>query len=163
GLVEQWQEELLDKFGLVFELLTRALVEATIDASVFERHPLLIARMDQLARNPELLAQLEGTDWDLVVVDEAHRMSAGYSGAELKRTKRYELGQLLGRLTRHLLLMTATPHAGKQDEFEIFLALLDGDRFEGRHRDAVHTADPSDLMRRMIKEDLLDMDGRPLF
>ena len=163
SLVEQWQEELLDKFGLVFELLTRSLVEATIDASVFERHPLLIARMDQLARNPDLLAQLEGTDWDLVVVDEAHRMSARYYGAELERTKRYQLGQLLGRLTRHLLLMTATPHAGKQDEFELFLALLDGDRFEGRHRDAVHTADPSDLMRRMIKEDLLDMDGRPLF
>ncbi|HLT09516.1 MAG TPA: helicase-related protein, partial [Micromonosporaceae bacterium] len=163
SLVEQWQEELLDKFGLGFELLTRSLVEATIGTTVFERHPLLIARMDHLARNPDLLAQLEGTDWDLVVVDEAHRMSARYYGAELKYTKRYQLGQLLGRLTRHLLLMTATPHSGKQDEFELFLALLDGDRFEGRHRDAVHTADPSDLMRRMIKEDLLDMDGRPLF
>ena len=55
------------------------------------------------------------------VVDEAHRMSAHYFGAELKTTKRYELGKLLGGVTRHLLLMTATPHAGKQEDFQLFL------------------------------------------
>lgn len=67
------------------------------------------------------------------------------------------------RVTRHLLLMTATPHAGKQEDFQLFLALLDGDRFEGRYRDGVHSVDPGDLMRRMVKEELLTMDGRPLF
>ena len=130
---------------------------------MFDRHPLLIARMDQLARSDEMLAGLEASDWDLVVVDEAHRMSAHYFGAELKTTRRYQLGQLLGRVTRHLLLMTATPHAGKQEDFQLFLALLDGDRFEGRFRDGVHTVDPGDLMRRMVKEELLTMDGTPLF
>jgi superfamily II DNA or RNA helicase len=163
ALVEQWQEELYDKFGLDFTLLTRSLLDATPDGAVFERHPLLIARMDHLSRSDDLHDRLRASDWDLVVVDEAHRMSAHYFGHELKTTRRYQLGQLLGRVTRHLLLMTATPHSGKQEDFQLFLALLDGDRFEGRYRDGVHTVDPGDLMRRMVKEDLLTMDGRPLF
>ncbi|MGH3926577.1 MAG: DEAD/DEAH box helicase, partial [Pseudonocardiaceae bacterium] len=125
SLVDQWQEELYDKFGLRFELLTRSMIDAALEANVFDRHPLLIARMDQLSRSEDLLERLERSDWDLVVVDEAHRMSAHYFGTELKTTKRYELGRLLGRVTRHLLLMTATPHAGKQEDFQLFLALLD--------------------------------------
>jgi superfamily II DNA or RNA helicase len=163
SLVEQWQEELLDKFGLRFELLTRTLVDAAIDDSVFDRTPLLIARMDQLSRADDLKAQLERSDWDLVVVDEAHRMSAHYFGAELKTTKRYELGRLLGRVARHFLLMTATPHAGKEEDFQLFMALLDADRFEGRYRDAVHSIDTEGLMRRMVKEELLTFEGKPLF
>jgi superfamily II DNA or RNA helicase len=163
SLVDQWQEELADKFGLRFELLTRQLADATIDGSVFTRFPLLIARMDQLSRSDDLKAQLDRCDWDLVVVDEAHRMSAHYFGPELHTTKRYQLGQLLGRHTRHLLLMTATPHSGKEEDFQLFMALLDSDRFEGRYRDAVHTVDTEGMMRRMIKEELLTFEGRPLF
>ena len=59
--------------------------------------------------------------------------------------------------------MTATPHNGKEEDFQLFMALLDGDRFEGRFRDGVHAADVSDLMRRMVKERLLKFDGSPLF
>ena len=59
--------------------------------------------------------------------------------------------------------MTATPHNGKEEDFQLFLALLDGDRFEGRFRDGVHQVEVSDLMRRMVKEKLLRFDGRPLF
>lgn len=163
SLVEQWQEELADRFGLRFELLTRSMIDASIDGNVFEQSPLLIARMDQLSRSEELQARLEQSDWDLVVVDEAHRMSAHYFGAELKTTKRYELGRLLGRVARHLLLMTATPHAGKEEDFQLFLALLDADRFEGRYRDGVHSVDTEGLMRRMVKEELLTFEGKPLF
>ena len=163
SLVEQWQEELLDKFGLRFELLTRSMIDGLLDESPFDRYPLLIARMDQLSRSEELQQQLERADYDLVVVDEAHRMSAHYFGAELKTTKRYELGRLLGRVTRHLLLMTATPHAGNEADFQLFMALLDGDRFEGKYRDGVHSVDTDGLMRRMIKEDLLTFEGKPLF
>jgi superfamily II DNA or RNA helicase len=90
-------------------------------------------------------------------------MSAHYFGNELKKTKRYQLGELLGRRTRHLLLMTATPHAGKEEDFQLFMALLDTDRFEGRYRDAVHTVDTKGLMRRMVKEDLKTFEGKPLF
>ena len=163
GLVEQWQDELREKFGLTFELLTRQLADAEPDGNVFARHHLLIARMDQLSRSDDFKDQLDGADWDLVVVDEAHRMSAHYFGSELKKTKRYQLGELLGRHARHLLLMTATPHAGREEDFQLFMALLDTDRFEGRYRDAVHTVDTDGLMRRMVKEDLKTFEGRPLF
>jgi hypothetical protein len=98
-----------------------------------------------------------------VVCDEAHKLSATFFGGEVKYTKRYHLGQLLSGLTRHFLLMTATPHNGKEEDFQLFLALLDGDRFEGRFRDGVHQVDVSDLMRRMVKENLLKFDGTRLF
>ena len=163
GLVEQWQDELREKFGMSFELLTRQLADAEPDGRVFARHHLLIARMDQLSRSDDFREQLEKADWDLVVVDEAHRMSAHYFGSELKKTKRYQLGELLGRHARHFLLMTATPHAGREEDFQLFMALLDTDRFEGRYRDAVHTVDTDGLMRRMVKEDLKTFEGRPLF
>jgi len=163
SLVDQWQEELFDKFGLRFELLTRSLIDATLGENVFERFPLLIARMDMLSRDTDLQDLLEQADYDLAVVDEAHRMSARYYSNELKATKRYQLGQLLGRVARHLLLMTATPHAGKEEDFQLFLALLDADRFEGRYRDAVHSIDTKGLMRRVIKEELLTFEGKPLF
>ena len=66
-------------------------------------------------------------------------------------------------MTRHLLLMTATPHNGKEEDFQLFLALLDADRFYGKFRDGVHKVDVSDLMRRMVKEELVKFDGTPLF
>ncbi|WP_432543035.1 helicase-related protein [Kineococcus sp. SYSU DK002] len=162
SLVEQWQVELATRFGLDFAVLAPSPAEV-VSGTAFDAHPLAIARMDVLARRPELLDGLRRTDWDLVVVDEAHRMSATYAGTEVKTTKRYELGRVLGTVARHLLLMTATPHAGKEDEFQLFLALLDADRFEGRYRQGVHSADTTGLMRRMVKEDLLTFEGKPLF
>ena len=103
------------------------------------------------------------TDWDLIVCDEAHKMSATYFGNKLEETKRYKLGKLLGQLTRHLLLMTATPHNGKDDDFDLFMKLLDADRFEGRAPKGTRRRDVMDMMRRMIKERLLKFDGTPLF
>jgi superfamily II DNA or RNA helicase len=163
GLTEQWQAELHEKFGLNFEILSRDMVEQTPDHEPFDRHRLLIAKMDQLARAEDLQQAIERAQWDLVIVDEAHRMSAHYQGQERKYTKRYLLGQHLGSITRHLLLMTATPHAGKEEDFQLFLALLDADRFEGRYRDGVHSIDAGDMMRRMVKEELLTFEGKPLF
>jgi len=163
GLVDQWQDELYLKFGLAFEIFTPQLGETVFGASAFEQHPLLIARMDQLARNEDLLADLEKSEWDLVVVDEAHRMGAHYFGGKLEKTKRFQLGERLGDVARHLLLMTATPHSGKEEDFQLFLTLLDRDRFEGKYQSKLHTADTSGVMRRMVKEDLLTFDGKPLF
>jgi superfamily II DNA/RNA helicase len=163
NLSEQWQDELYQRFQLPFEILTNDKLEAARTGNWFSENPLAIARLDKLSRNEDVQAKLANTDWDLVVCDEAHKMSATFFGGEIKYTKRYRLGQLLGQLTRHLLLMTATPHNGKPEDFQLFLALLDGDRFEGRTRDGVHTADASDLMRRLVKEQLLKFDGTPLF
>jgi superfamily II DNA or RNA helicase len=163
SLVEQWQDELWQKFGLNFDILTRDMIEAARSGNPFAERPLLIARLDHLSRNEDLQAKLQATDWDLVIVDEAHKMSAHYLGGEVKETKRYKLGRLAGSVSRHLLLMTATPHAGIDEDFQLFLALLDADRFEGRPRDGTHAIDTSDLMRRLVKEKLLKFDGTPLF
>lgn len=184
NLVEQWQDELYRKFGLKFTILTNDLLEASVTRNAFKENDLCIARLDKLSRSEDVQALLKDTTWDLVVVDEAHKMSATVFGGEVKYTKRYQLGQLLGETTENLLLMTATPHNGKPEDFQLFMALIDRDRFEGaRHRkqkpreltppDAlIHDVpenvfkpdfDVSDVMRRLVKEELLRFDGRPLF
>ena len=165
SLAEQWQDELYRRFHLPFEILTNDKLESARTGNWFLETNLVIARLDKLSRNEDVQQKLQAPDcrWDLVVCDEAHKMSATVFGGETKYTKRYRLGQLLSTLTRHFLLMSATPHNGKEADFQLFMALLDGDRFEGRFRDGVHTADVSDLMRRMVKESLLKFDGTPLF
>ena len=124
----------------------------------------MVARVDMLSRNEEYRNKLEQVDWDLVIVDEAHKMSAHWFGKKLQKSLRYELGELLGRHTRHLLLMTATPHNGKDDDFQLWLQLLDGDRFYGiAHSKGGKVAIDDTIMRRMVKEQLLKFDGTPLF
>ena len=164
SLVEQWQDELRDKFDLEFDVLSRERAEASATGNPFADKPRLIARLDMLARNDDLKAKLEAAPaWDLIVCDEAHRMSASFFGQEVKYTKRFQLGALAGRLARHFVLMTATPHNGKEEDFQLFMGLLDADRFEGRFREGVHRVDPSDMMRRLTKEELVRLDGSPLF
>ena len=165
SLAEQWQDELYRRFHLPFEILTNDKLEAARTGNWFLETNLVIARLDKLSRNEDVQQKLQAPDcrWDLVVCDEAHKMSATFFGGEVKYTKRYRLGQLLSTLTRHFLLMTATPHNGKEEDFQLFMALLDGDRFEGRFRDGVHAADVSDLMRRMVKEGLLTFESKRLF
>ncbi|MEZ4920452.1 MAG: helicase-related protein, partial [Saprospiraceae bacterium] len=162
-LAEQWQDELYQKFQLPFEILTNDKVNASKSGNWFNEENMVIARLDKLSRDEDLQEKLNVSDWDLVIVDEAHKMSASFFGGEVKFTKRYRLGQLLSRRTRHFLLMTATPHNGKEEDFQLFLALIDGDRFEGRFRDGVHTVEVSDIMRRLLKEQLVKFDGKPLF
>jgi superfamily II DNA or RNA helicase len=164
SLVEQWQEELSEKFGLNFDLLTRDQIEASVTGNPFIEKNRLIVRLDMAARSDELKAKLDAApDWDLIICDEAHRMAASYFGGEVKETRRHKLGKLLGTRTRNLLLMSATPHNGKEADFQLFMGLLDADRFEGRFREGVHKADVTDMMRRMTKEELYRFDGTPLF
>lgn len=163
SLVEQWQDEMMEKFGLNFSIFSREQIEQSHSANPFEDVDLMVARVDQLSRSDELLEKLKQSQWDLVVVDEAHKLSANYFGNKVNKTKRFQLGELLGTITRHFLLMTATPHNGKEADFQLFMSLLDTDRFYGKFRDGAHKVDVSDLMRRMVKEELLKFDGTPLF
>jgi SNF2-related domain len=159
------EDELYRRFQLPFEILTNDKLEAARTGNWFSENNLVIARLDKLSRDEDVQHKLQAPEcrWDLVVCDEAHKLSATFFGGEVKYTKRYHLGQLLSGLTRHFLLMTATPHNGKEEDFQLFMALLDGDRFEGRFRDGVHQVEIAGLMRRMVRENLLKFDGTPLF
>lgn len=169
NLVIQWQGELKEKFELDFKILSNDDIKTTLTENVFEKMPLVIARVDKLKRDKssqekKLQENIKSIEWDLIICDEAHKMSASFSGGEVNETKRYKLGKILSdsKTTRHFLLMTATPHNGKEEDFQLFMGLLDRDRFEGKFRNGVHYADTSDMMRRMLKEDLVDLEGKPL-
>ncbi|HLQ84613.1 MAG TPA: DEAD/DEAH box helicase, partial [Salinisphaeraceae bacterium] len=163
ALTEQWQDELLEKFGVQFEIFSREKQEQSASGNYFDEQNQLICRLDQISRNEDYQDKLRATDWDLIIVDEAHKLSANYFGNKVNKTKRFQFGELLGSITRHFLLMTATPHNGKEADFQIWLSLLDSDRFYGKFREGVHKVDISDMMRRMVKEELLKFDGTPLF
>ncbi len=163
SLVEQWQDEMFEKFGLSFTLFSREQVEQSRSGNPFDDIDLMVARVDQLSRNEDLQEKLRLSHWDLIVVDEAHKLSASYFGNKVNKTKRFQLGELLGSTTRHFLLMTATPHNGKEEDFQLFMSLLDSDRFYGKFRDGAHKVDVTDLMRRTVKEEMLRFDGTKLF
>jgi superfamily II DNA or RNA helicase len=123
GLVEQWQDELAQKFGLAFDILTRDQVEASRTGNPFSERAHLIARLDMMSRSEDMQRLFKAAnEWDLVVCDEAHRMAASFFGGEVKYTKRYQLGQLLGSHCRHLLMMSATPHNGREEDFQLFMS-----------------------------------------
>ena len=163
SLVEQWRDEMHEKFGLDFRVFSRELEASTPSGNPFEDLDHLIVRLDQMARNEDLQEKLCAAGWDLAIFDEAHKLAAHFFGNKLEKTGRFKLAEKLGACTRHLLLMTATPHNGKDADFQLFLSLLDSDRFYGKFRDGVHKVDASDLMRRMVKEEMVKFDGTPLF
>ena len=174
SLVEQWRDEMLGKFGLEFRVFSRELEGQTPSGNPFENLDHLVVRLDQLSRDEidggsegkqpgPVQSKLLQAGWDLVIFDEAHKLAAHFFGSKLEKTARFRFAERVGAHARHLLLMTATPHNGKEEDFQLFLSLLDSDRFYGRFRDGVHKVDTSDLMRRMVKEELRKFDGSPLF
>lgn len=162
SLTEQWQDEMREKFTIDFKLFSREQQNLSASGNYFDDEDLLIARIDQLARAEDLQEKLKATRWDLIIVDEAHKLSAHRYGSKIDKTQRYKFGELLGSITRHFLLMTATPHNGKEEDFRIWLSLLDSDRFYGDSQDDTKL-EVSDIMRRMVKEELLKFDGTRLF
>ncbi len=174
SLVEQWRDEMFEKFGLEFRVYSKDLDAATATGNPFEDIDHLIVRLDQISRD-EVSGTSEGKEpgltqsklleagWDLVIFDEAHKLAAHFFGSKLVKTARFRFAERLGAHTRHLLLMTATPHNGKEEDFQLFFSLLDSDRFYGKFRDGVHKVDTSDLMRRMVKEEMVKFDGTALF
>ena len=101
SLAEQWQDELHGRFGLPFEILTNDRLEAARTGNWFLEADLVIARLDKLSRDESVQQKLRapGAEWDLVVCDEAHKLSATFFGGEIKYTKRYRLARLLSGLT----------------------------------------------------------------
>jgi hypothetical protein len=143
-------------------------IEGSASGDPFADSDLLIARLDKLSRDEDLQLLLDNApDWDLIVFDEAHKLSAQLFSGEVKKTKRRLLAERVKPHTRHFLLLTATPHNGKEEDFELFMSLLDPDRFAGHKRKASDAAPPAsgtnDLMRRLMKEQLVKFDGTALF
>lgn len=163
NLVEQWQDELYQKFNLHFNILTNEMLESSASGNAFLEHDFLIARLDKLSRNEDVQKKLKAVEWDIVIIDEVHKLSANVTGNKVNYTKRYQLGKLLSNTARHFLLLTATPHSGNMANFLMFMSLIDEDRFQCHSENVNIKVDTSDVMRRLVKEDLLKFDGKPLF
>ena len=125
NLAFQWQRELRDKFEAKFEILRGADIREQFGFNQWQEKKRIITSLD-LAKRDDILPGLRQAHWDLVIVDEAHRMSAS---DETHKSLRYKLGELLRDTTDHLLLLTATPHQGNPENFSLFLQLLDPDAY----------------------------------
>jgi superfamily II DNA or RNA helicase len=120
----QWQRELKDKFKEAFQIIRSDILRATYGANPWQETDQAITSVSWVSRIEDARESLLRSRWDLIIVDEAHKMSA-YS--EDKKTLAYQLGEALSEMTDHYLLMTATPHKGDPENFSLFLRLLDRD------------------------------------
>ena len=124
NLTFQWQRELKDKFRESFEVINSQVLRANYGQNPWQERDQVITSVSWVSRIEDARESLLRSRWDLVIVDEAHKMSAY---AEDRKTLAYRLGEALSGMTDHLLLMTATPHKGDPANFCLFLALLDQD------------------------------------
>jgi superfamily II DNA or RNA helicase len=162
-LKDQWLREMKERFGETFTVVDRSVINATWGRNVWQEQPQVITSMD-FAKQDDVMATLSEVHWDLVVVDEAHKMAAYRYGEKTTRTERYRLGELLSRTSNFLLFLTATPHRGDPENFRLFLDLLQPGFFANSDllNESVKNAD-NPLFLRRLKEDLRDFDGQPLF
>ena len=185
GLTKQWkEEELEEKFSLHSRLVNGASFEAEPGQFARAEEGIFIVSIDFLARNEPCLRAAAETQWDLIVVDEAHKLSAYEYGSKLEESDRYKAVKSLARRTDHLLFLTATPHRGRKDTFRRLLLLLDEDLFQKdehvsnmvREQAAPNGKAAEDFDQeqsiakarnrfflRRLKEEMVDWDGRPLF
>ena len=163
----QWQRELMEKFRMYFTLLDRALVDAHWGQNIWDEYSYCVASIDFLKQD-DMMDKLASSSWDLVVVDEAHKMSASaYStkeGVKIDKTQRYQLGERLSDSTMHMLFLTATPHRGDDENFRLFLDLLRPGFFSKTELliESVREKD-NPLFIRRLKEDMKNFKGEPLF
>lgn len=162
-LKDQWQRELKERFEESFAVVDRGLMDALYGENVWLREMQLITSID-FAKQEDVLPSIATAHFDLVIVDEAHKMSAYRYGNKLDKTGRYRLGEALSLASTHLLFLTATPHRGDPENFRLFLDLLDPGFFattEMLQESILNQDNP--LFIRRVKEDLRDFEGKPLF
>ncbi len=163
NLTRQWQREMADRFGEPFDLIDRPALNAR-DSRAWELTDQCVTSIDFAWRADVLESLARARRWDLVIVDEAHKMAAYRRGSKLERTRRYRLGEFLTDHTTHLLFLTATPHKGDPENFRLLLQLLDPDLFADTEilARAVQRRENPVFLRR-LKEDMRGFDGKPLF
>ncbi len=163
----QWQREMKERFQTSFAVVDRARMESAWGENVWEERDHCITSIDFIKQD-EVRTTLRNTQWDLIVVDEAHKMSAyAYQGRErvkIDKTKRYQVGEILSRQANHLLFLTATPHRGDEENFRLFLDLLRPGFFAQTEllKESVENKDNPIFVRR-LKEDMKRFDGSPIF
>ncbi len=163
-LKDQWRRELKDRFEENFVTIDRGLMDAHYAENVWERENQIITSMD-FAKRDEIIASLSSVTFDLIIVDEAHKMSAYRYGDKTVKTDRYRLGETLSRSAEpHFLFLTATPHKGDPENFRLFLDLLEPGFFATADmvKESIKNKDNPLFIRRM-KEDLKNFNGEPLF
>ena len=166
GLTKQWAEDEMGiKFNFNFKLVNRAVFNS--DPNIFNNSDKLVTSIDFI-RGEDVMNVVKDTTWDLIVVDEAHKLSAFDYGSKRYVTKRYEAISILAPQTEHLLLLTATPHRGRQDTFRNLLQLLDQDIFSTNDlvTERIKNEDEdvtNKFFIRRLKEDMTDWNGDPLF
>lgn len=164
NLTDQWRRELHDKFGETFMVVNRGTVSASYGRNVWEDSPQCITSVDFVARQDDILNMIRDVHWDLVIVDEAHKMAAYRYGNKVNKTQRYILGEFLRDHTDHFLFLTATPHKGDPDNFALLLQLLDQDLYvNGQILAEASAQDENRIMIRRLKEDMKKFDGSPCF
>jgi SNF2 family DNA or RNA helicase len=162
-LKDQWRRELKEKFSETFRIIDRHAIDSHYGENVWEKESQVITSID-FAKQKEILASLQSLHWDLVIIDEAHKMAAYRYGDKLKKTARYRLGEVLSKTSEHLLTLTATPHKGDPENYRLFLDLLIPGFFSDdvMLQESIRSGD-NPLFIRRLKEDLRDFEGRPLF
>lgn len=125
NLTFQWQRELKEKFDEKFLVFKGGDIRDQFGVNQWLEQKQIVTSLD-LAKRTEILPSLQQVRWDLIIVDEAHRMSWS---PPARKTARYALGELLRDTTDHILLLTATPHKGDPENFTLFLQLLDEDAY----------------------------------
>lgn len=164
GLTRQWQGELRDRFGMRDAVVYGE--DFTVsDPAQWRLYDTVIASMDRLKTEAHLESVQQAPHWDLVVFDEAHRLSRTQYGLKLSASERYRLAQTLRAHTDDLLLLTGTPHQGRLDRFEALLELLrPGKVWREKIQNLRMTPELlSDLIIRNRKADVTDADGEFLF
>ena len=162
-LKDQWRRELSERFEEKFIVIDRGMMDSLYGENAWNRENQIITSID-FAKRDEILPSIAAAHFDLVIVDEAHKMSAYRYGDKTQKTSRYRLGETLSRISDHLLFLTATPHRGDPENFRLFLDLLEQGFFatsEMVHESVRNQDNP--LFIRRIKEDLKDFEGKPLF
>lgn len=159
----QWLREMKEKFQEQFRIADRDVMDSAWGQNIFEEENQLITSID-FAKQEDVMDSIKDSKWDLIIVDEAHKMSAYKYGKKINKTARYKLGEMASEITNYMILLTATPHRGNDENFRLFLDLLEPGFFADTDMLAQSIKDKDNpLFLRRLKEDMNDFDGKPLF
>lgn len=162
-LRDQWRRELKERFEEIFIPVGRQYIDSLYGQNVWLRENQIVTSID-FAKREDVLPSIAAAHFDLIIVDEAHKMSAYRYGEKIDKTSRYKLGETLSNICEHLLFLTATPHKGDPENFRLFLDLIEPGFFATNEmvEESIKNKD-NPLFIRRIKEDLKDFEGKPLF